>query len=296
MIGAGPYRSASAGDSEEGVPLLALRPLQWEWREAPPPPGVVLEGHEIGLTPEAWRYLADRLTPLPPGWPQEVHGELQISVKCLVLAAGMGAPPRFGDGDWLLLSQPDEVADLSALLLNPHGVHFLNHARHSRRSSWHWQQRVAGIHALLERRELSPSGVLIDAGLVLELYGIRRARGIVLLSLEDVGEWETPFRAGDDLLIHHGQSKQQLINDPRYHLVVDGLKFIAFHQLKYLKQRRRRLVDLNDLAMMRALEEGRSWRLYLGRWLDVGLVSVSMLQHSVSRLAYRVGLRAGRGA
>lgn len=296
MIREGPYLPPDAGEPEEGAPLLALRPMLWEWREAPPPPGVVLEGHEVGLTPEAWLYLASRLAPLPPEWPQEVHGELWLSVKCQVLAAGMSAPVRIGEGDWLLLSDPDDVASLTALLLNPHGVHFLNHARHARRASWHWPQRVASIHDLLARHGVSADSVLVDADMVLELYGIRRARDLVLLSLDEV-EGDLPaFRAGEALLVHHGRDRQALIQDARYHLVVDGLKFTAFSQLKCLTQRRRRLVDLNDLAMMNALEENRLWRLHLGRGLHLGLGAVSVLQHRLSRLAVRVGLRVGRGA
>lgn len=280
-------RATADAEPREGATLLALRPVNWEWGEAALPPGVVLESQEVSLTRDGWRYLRHRLEPLPAGWPEDARHILWLTVKCLVLAVGMRPPPRFGDGGWLLLSRPEEIATVSALLLNRHGLHFLNHARHERYAR-RWPERVGQLRGFLERHGLSPSRVLIDDDLVLELYGVRLARDISYLSLEPVTADEVRCHAGDERLLQHGVDKRTLIEDPRYHFEVDGFRFIAFEQLKRLKRGSHRLGDINDLAMMRALEKGWLWRLSVGRWCWWGLTLVALVERGASRLLRRV--------
>ncbi len=279
----------TVGDPQplEGATLLALRPVHWGGGEAVSPPGVVLDCRDVALTMGGWCYLRRRLDPLPPDWPIEGPGTLLMAVKCLVLAVGMQPPPRFGEGGWLVLSHPEEVASVSALTLNRHGLHFLNHAHHERYAR-RWPRRVAQLRDFLERHGLPASGVLIGSGPVLELYGIRLAREIEFLSLKPVDEPEAPFRASEDPRPHLGVDQHFMIEDDRYHFEVDGLKFIAFETLRRLKQGRHRLADRNDLTMMRALEKGGRWRLVTGRWLWWGLVVVAFLERESLRLVRRL--------
>ncbi|MCK2183064.1 hypothetical protein [Halomonas getboli] len=305
-------RSAGPDASAEGATLLALRPASWEWGMAMVPSGVVLESHEVVLTAGGWRYLRPRLLPMPPAWPEDSPDGLQLAIKCLVLAAGMPLPSRCGEDGWLLLSRPQEVTAISHLLLNPHGVHFLNHAQHERYAD-RWPARVEQLRGFLARHGLSPQEVLFDSSLVLELYGIRLAGDIDFLSLQEIDLEDPLFSANDEALIHHAVDKRLLIDDDRYHFVVDGLKFVSFEQLRHMKQSRQRLKDLNDLAMMTALEEGRQCRLVIGRciwrlkWRRLFtkaregefqrqgtmtrkfLTVVKMTRRATSRLAHRTG-------
>ncbi|RTQ98706.1 hypothetical protein [Halomonas nitroreducens] len=291
---------ASVGEQEandpgagqlDGNTILALQPLLWEWGEAPPPPGVVLQSQEVSLPSRAWKYLVLQLAPVPPTWPVEAEQGFILSVKCLALAEGMPLPPRFGDDGWLLLTHLPDVKAMSALLLNPNGVHYLVHARH-RRYRRLWPKRTAQLQDFLCCQELEAARVLFDACLVLELYGIRRVRVIGYLSLDKVSHPVMPFMAMEEKVASCGVDKDKLITDTRNHFEVDGFKVMAFEQLQRLKRHSRNLQDRNDLAMMAALEDGRSWYLWLGRCIDLILVASASLRQILARLAGWLGLRA----
>lgn len=281
----------------EGSTILALQPVLMEWGETLPPPGVVLQSQEIHLPPRAWRYLVLRLAPIPSTWPLEAQEGCTLNVKRLVLAAGMPLPPRFGDDGWLLLTHWPDVKAMSALLFNPHGVHFLVNARH-RRYRHLWPGRITQCQAFLSRQELEASRVVFAGCLVLELYGIRRGRVIGYLALDTVSQAVSPFIAQEAEVARCGIDKVEMITDARYHFEVDGFKIMAFGQLRQLKRHRRNLQDRNDLAMMAALEEGRSWYLWLGRCIDLVLAGAMVVRRAVARLARFLGLgrRRGNGA
>ncbi|UYG06011.1 hypothetical protein [Halomonas sp. M4R1S46] len=275
----------------EGRTILALQPVLLEWGETLPPTGVVLQSQEISLPSRAWQYLAPRLAPVPSTWPLEAEGGVTLSVKRLVLAAGMPPPPRFGDDGWLLLTQLADVEAMSALLFNPNGVHFLVHARH-RRYRRLWPARITQLQTFLASQELDAPRVVFDTCLVLELYGIRRARVIGYLALDAVSHAASPFIAQEAEVARCGIDKVEMITDARYHFGVDGFKVMAFGQLQHLKRHRRNLQDRNDLAMMAALEEGRSWYLWLGRCIDLVLVGAMIVRRAVARVARLLGLSA----
>lgn len=273
----------SAREQGMTMTVLALQPTHVEWCGTAAPPGGVLEATEVSLTPEGWQTLIKRLAPVPPFWPSEVPDGLDLRVVRMELATDRGSPERFDEDGWLYLCDGEETSALATWLFNPNGMHFINHARPWRYAD-SWPDRVARIKDFLERQGLSASRVVIDSSLVLELYGIRRARDIDYLSLDEAGGREKPFSANDAQLEHHGLGKQALIEDPAHHFEVDGLRFISFTQLRRLKRGRNRLKDRNDLAMMAALEDGREWRLVAGRGIAQCLVAVSILRRGPVRL------------
>ncbi|ATJ82694.1 hypothetical protein [Halomonas beimenensis] len=273
--------SPRQGDEEDGPPegmtLLGLQPRVLDWGEPVPPPGVVIEAVDLGVTPGGWGYLVARLAPVPPAWPAAMPVGMVLRVRRLILAAGMDTPSRFGDDGWLLLSDEREASDIAALLLRPTGVHFVNHARH-RRFADRWPSRLQQLNAFLQEQGLPATATVFDEDLVLELYGIRPCRDLRFLTLGEPLRPAPPFVANDAQLVHHGLDKASLVENPRYHLQVEGLRFVSFDRVRRFKLSRGRLVDHNDLAMMRALEAGAPWRLALGGYLDGGLVLLQRLR------------------
>ncbi|MDN3554977.1 hypothetical protein [Halomonas maura] len=274
----------------EGSTILALQPVLLDWGETLPPPGVVLQSQEIHLPTSAWQYLVLQLAPIPPTWPHDTQGGCTLSVKRLVLAAGMPLPPRFSDDGWLLLTHWPDVKAMSSLLFNPNGVHFLVNARH-RRYRHLWPERISQFQAFLSSQELEASRVVFAGCLVLELYGIRRARVIGYLALDAVSHAVSPFISQEAAATKGGIDKVELITDARHHFEVDGFRVMAFGQLQRLKHHRRNLQDRNDLAMMAALEEGRSGYLWLGRCIDLVLVGAMSGRRACARLARSLGRR-----
>ncbi|WP_280545720.1 hypothetical protein [Halomonas sp. 11-S5] len=265
--------ASSRGDSTRGLAWRVLVDV-----------GQVSLGEHLRLSCCGWQHLMARLNELGAEVEGAEHGE-----RLLEVVADSGGKLPDGEG-WRHVTSPKELPWMEALLMNANGRHFLQHARGGRLAR-RWPARVRSLRAFLERQGLEPSRVVFDSSLVLELYGLRPARDVDFLALDSIRQRERGFSANDAQLVHHGVSKQTLIEDPAFHLQVDGLRFVSFDQLRRLKHGRNRLKDRNDLRMMDALERGDRFALLQGWGVAQWVVMTIVLQRWARRLARRIRRR-----
>jgi hypothetical protein len=146
----------------------------------------------------------------------------------------------------------EEAVRIGRLIFNRNGLHFLNHARPHK---FDFQSRLEPLHRLIARGNAHSADLVIDGGAVLALYGIRNAQDIDYVSTQALDE-PAPGSLLDNHEIevaHHGHDKREIIYDPRLYFEYEGLKYVSFDQLYYMKARRADSKDKNDLVAMRAL-------------------------------------------
>jgi len=148
---------------------------------------------------------------------------------------------------------PEETVQLAGLLLNPNGVHFLDHARPFRFPGL--SEHLARFRSALSERGLDPADYALDTGMVMAAYGLRAAADI------DYVTAGTRFHAADigphdDTLVHHGVAPATLVHDPAYHFWFDGVKFISLAQVCAMKRNRGESKDAYDLLLAQRLEGG----------------------------------------
>lgn len=262
--------------TQEGPGLLALIPMEDAWNSEMVLPGVVIERQEMSLSPGGWQYLLRSLDPVPPGWPRSRPHKAPLLVKRLVMAVGMRPPARLAQKGWLLLSCPRERERIAELVLTPGGRHFLNHALHARRATLA-PDFSAELRGLLTRAGVTPQEVLFGPETLMQLYGLRKARYIDVLTrgpgpspgLSPGPSPGAPLRViGTDELGHFSTDSARLLEDARHHVVSDGLTFVSFGMARAFKRHRGVWRDRLDLSMMRSLERRHRWRLHLALLVD----------------------------
>ena len=136
-----------------------------------------------------------------------------------------------------------ETISVLRLLYNDNAIHYLNYARVNKFADT--MQKLERFREYVTANGLSLDDVAIDGGMVLEVYGLREASDIDVLS-------EFPLSAVGDHLIHdhsqllpfHGVDVGTLVRDPRYHFQIDGVKFISFRQLFRMYRNRNATKDV----------------------------------------------------
>ncbi|WP_092998995.1 hypothetical protein [Thiohalomonas denitrificans] len=148
----------------------------------------------------------------------------------------------------------EEAVRVSRLLFNENAVHFLNHSFPTKFPETH-----CALESFRQRLSLESMGMnrfVIDSGLVLALYGLRKARDIDVIALETHSFRNDGIDDHDSEMRFHGVSKSELILNPKYYFFYRGIKFSAFRQVYRMKAARREEKDLVDIEMMAALVEG----------------------------------------
>lgn len=171
-----------------------------------------------------------------------------------------------------MLSCPRERERIAELVLTPGGRHFLNHALHARRAKLA-PDFSAELRGLLTRAGVTPQEVLFGPETLMQLYGLRKARYIDVLTRAPGPSSGlspgAPLRViGTDELGHFSTDSARLLEDARHHVVSDGLTFVSFGMAHAFKRHRGVWRDRLDLSMMRSLERRHRWRLHLALLVD----------------------------
>ena len=146
-----------------------------------------------------------------------------------------------------------EAIKIANLLFNENGLHFLNHASPFKYAEM-YDVNLKQFKAFLIQNNINKSEVLIDGSSTLVLYGIRKSEDIDFLITDNdrIANPSKEFDLHDQELIFHKKDKLDLILNPKYHFIFDGLKFISFEQLYSMKLARNQNKDINDCVMMQA--------------------------------------------
>lgn len=152
----------------------------------------------------------------------------------------------------------EEAIKAGRLVFNRNSLHFLNYAQPIRSQSFETQ--LLKIKQLIRYNDTIQQHIAFDSGIVLSLYGLRKASDIDYFLADGVNivMVERGFESHAQELVYHGVGKDDLIYDPDLYFYYEGIKFISFDQLYKMKRVRRGVKDLIDCELMDALiEENR---------------------------------------
>jgi hypothetical protein len=144
----------------------------------------------------------------------------------------------------------DEALSISRLIFNNNGIHFLNF---SNTLKYHnlIKHNSEEIKNYAYNNGLCSEDIIIDSGALLCLYGIRKNSDVDFIVIHDEKDLtNSNLDFHDSELIYHGLEKEELIYNPEYHFIYDGLKYISFKQLFHMKKNRSDTKDKNDLRLM----------------------------------------------
>ncbi|MCE8038675.1 hypothetical protein [Halomonas sp. MCCC 1A11062] len=227
---------------------LAIKPRGRCGREKLPCPVAEVGYRErVRLTPRARANLEALVGIILPG--RETALELLV-YRPLPLANGDSHAQRDG---WLILAG-EEAAQVACWLLDDCAGHFLRHARLGRYTVT--AARLSYFRSFLANNRFHHDEVLLDASLVLELYGLHKAECIDYLALAAETTHRPCMRRNDDDCRHHGLSLQEMLTTPGCHFRLGELRCVSFEQIIRFKRSRGTFADRRDLSMMQALVTG----------------------------------------
>lgn len=154
---------------------------------------------------------------------------------------------------------PDEALQIGQLLFNENGINFLKNADAYRFLKF--RTELYEFKKVLEGIGVSKRDIVIDGSGVLALYGIRENMDLDCLTSVN----HVKLNSHDEVLEHHGVEKEELIYNPRFHFVYDGLKFISLKQIAHLKKSRAEKKDKIDVKLINAYLENRGFDFYILR-------------------------------
>ena len=101
---------------------------------------------------------------------------------------------------------------------------------------------------------------MIDGSSTLSLYGIRESKDIDYLinDKEKITFNKSGYESHDMELIYHEKTKIDLLYNPDFHFIYNGLKFVSLRQLYKMKKNRDSIKDRNDCQMMDRYLSGSS--------------------------------------
>lgn len=161
-----------------------------------------------------------------------------------------------------------EAITAARVLLNDNAVHFLNYAKPRKFQSTF--EKIKEFKHFLKTNEFNPDETVLDAGIVLSLYGLREADDIDYLSAggKSVTCDAENVNHHQDSLSYHEVAEIDLVMDPTNYFYFDDIKFVSFRQIHRLKENRAHTKDKNDLMIMTGMVEKNKVRLYVGSVLQ----------------------------
>jgi len=148
----------------------------------------------------------------------------------------------------------EEAIKISELILNENGIHFLNFAKPYKYYTYN-KENINKIKKYFVKNNIELEDVVIDSSMVLSLYGLRRNADIDFLTFDNskLQYHDEELQYHDEELQYHDEEKNNLIYNPKFYFVYEGVKFISFKQLYKMKKNRAEEKDLNDCEMMKSL-------------------------------------------
>jgi hypothetical protein len=147
----------------------------------------------------------------------------------------------------------EEALRVSKLVFNENSIHFLNHSNPNRFLSFH--KKINEFKNFLKENKMDSNKVVLDSGVVLSAYGLRKSKDIDFIALDDLNyENHNGLIDNHDIeLLYHKKKKEELIFNPQLYFHFNDLKFISFKQVYNMKLERAESKDINDIKMMEAL-------------------------------------------
>jgi hypothetical protein len=175
----------------------------------------------------------------------------------------------------------EETLRLVQLLCNDNGLHFLNHAQLVTEKNL---ETIRGIRDAAISCSLSFNDFAVDGSWLLELYGLRRANDIDILSISASSKAEACFgyESREREIVFHGKPATEVVLDPANFFWWQGVKFVSFQQLRAMKMSRSEPKDLVDVKLMHsASKSSRYRRTRLRLWQEAIFLQVRLRKKTV---------------
>lgn len=143
--------------------------------------------------------------------------------------------------------------DIARMLFNENGVNFLKFANPNKwTDTW---VKLSAFKKFLEINEIEPRDIVLDSGIVLAVYGLRRCNDIDYISAFPHKSFESDqcINLHNEELVNHQLTASELVYDSRFHFNYDGLKFVSLPQVALMKRNRGEAKDITDRRMIEAL-------------------------------------------
>jgi len=147
----------------------------------------------------------------------------------------------------------DEAINISNLLFNKNGFHFLKNSDIHKHKIF--TEKINTFNKFIKINHIDKSNIALDSSMTLEAYGIRKSSDIDYFIKSDVNV-TIPFNGVEnhlDQLCFHDEKIEDLLFDPKFYFIYDGIKFISFDQIYLMKSKRNEKKDIIDCKMMSSM-------------------------------------------
>lgn len=178
-----------------------------------------------------------------------------------------------------------ETMILSKLIFNKNSLHWLNNYR-EKSCSW-FKELFKEYQASLYLNKKNIDNFCIDGSAVLSIYGLRDARDIDFIHLQQRKvNFKVPgIEDHSNDISQHSLSVNSLITDPRFHFYYDGIKVVSLDQLKKYKQARGEKKDKLDISIIESLDDDKVKNILGLCWEFLSKVSI---KNSIFLLALKL--------
>jgi len=152
---------------------------------------------------------------------------------------------------------------VAELIFNENGLHFLNWSNFLKYIELY--DDLDTFKKYIKNNAIELDDVAVDGSTILSLYGLRKNDDIDYLTFSDHEIINEGYKidSHDSELTFHEIKKSELVYNPRYYFVYQGIKFISFQQTYRMKKNRGAPKDVVDCVSMNAiLDKGNvKWKL-----------------------------------
>jgi len=149
----------------------------------------------------------------------------------------------------------DEINDtfrIASSLLNDNSIHFLNNANNNIISDKIRKYLIEFFNNYSVNKD--SNNMCLTSSLIMELYGLRNAKDIDYIHINDSKIKIKMFGCHDDNWIKYYKiPKNEIIYNPENYFYFNGFKFVSLNILKRMKQNRNEEKDRNDLKLINKL-------------------------------------------
>lgn len=140
----------------------------------------------------------------------------------------------------------EEAIEMLGSLLNENSIFFLNNAIPDKYCSTF--SRMLDFQKELNKRHISYDDIVLDAGVVLSLYGIRSCNDLDYLTKLDE---KIPYADNhNSQLTYYSKTIDDLLYNPNNFFYFFGLKFTSIQNIFQLKKNRNEIKDQEDILLM----------------------------------------------
>ncbi len=150
----------------------------------------------------------------------------------------------------------EEAIEAAEMVLNDNSIHFLNFAKPNKFLNFH--EKLSKIKNEISINKISSDDFLLDGGMVLEAYGLRKASDIDYLALENSLDKSLADCHNEEYLKYRKDIDiNEMIYNPENFFYFCGFKFSSIENLIKLKKNRASNKDLLDVRLVADFISGK---------------------------------------